>query len=213
MFAQQPVIIIGKRSYSKYCATLCVAISTSLVKSAKVGTCVQIVRRLPVAAAGYLGARRDDVFDFGFQLGVEGHGIRWENVEDPERRGKKFLDFLLYFHAGDYSLIATGARALQPVEYGGNFRSIRDRQRAEIERAQTRQAGAGMVRFRADIPSVLVVIEAIARACGPRVSPPAAMTPMRSASLIGHGSQAPFVIHRLAGSSPAWVTLLSVVSI
>jgi hypothetical protein len=31
-----------------------------------------------------------------------------------------------------------------------------------------------------------------------------------SASLIGHGSQAPLVIRRLAGSSPAWVTLFSV---
>jgi hypothetical protein len=45
---------------------------------------VQIVRRLPVAPAGYLGARRDDAFDFGFELGVEGRGIRRGKVEDPK---------------------------------------------------------------------------------------------------------------------------------
>ena len=33
-----------------------------------------------------------------------------------------------------------------------------------------------------------------------------------TASLIGRGSQAPMVVHRLAGSSSAWVALLSVVS-
>jgi hypothetical protein len=61
-------------------------------------TCVQILRRLPVAAARYLRARRDDILDFRFELGVEGCSIRRGKVDDPKRRGEEFLDFLLYSH-------------------------------------------------------------------------------------------------------------------
>jgi len=61
-------------------------------------TCVQILRRLPVAAARHLRARRDNILDFGFEPGVEGYGVRRGKVDDPKRRGEDFLNFLLYSH-------------------------------------------------------------------------------------------------------------------
>jgi hypothetical protein len=63
------------------------------------GLGVQVLRRLPVAAGGDLGPGLDQPLDLGLERGVQaGRGGRLQ-VHDPERRGKDFLNFLLFDHA------------------------------------------------------------------------------------------------------------------
>ena len=89
MLAQQPVIIIGN-------------LFDQFGEAGESRPRVQILRRLPVAATRHLGTRRNDFFDFGFEVGIEGHGVRRRDVDNPKRRREKFLDFLLHLHVSYY---------------------------------------------------------------------------------------------------------------
>ena len=89
------------------------------------GTRMQVLWRLPVAAARHLGARRDDLLDLGLELGVERHGIRRRDVDGPQGRGEEFLDFLLQLHGFDFNGNSPGGHALKPAGRDGAVRARR----------------------------------------------------------------------------------------